>query len=222
MPRAENPKSSQQKSKSYVVSCATAFRDAALDLADRRGVNPGELARAVLLLMPEEAARFPDPGEPAPDDRESVLLKSGANAGKRWRRKPRLQVRLGHGHDPAGIRRALALALAMDQGQFAVRVEDGRGPSSEQRLKDLHDELARMRKWVGALSFEPLAQGVQRRADALYVLGFPPDARPGTDEIRKRYRALAAIHHPDSSQGEHRRMTQLNEAVAKLGKTLRD
>jgi hypothetical protein len=218
MPRASNQTRPQPKNRSYVVSCTSAFRDAVLDLAERRGVNPGELARTVLLLMPDEAAQFPDPGEPESGDRETVILKSGANQGIRWRRKPRLQIRLGGSRDMAGIRRALALALAMDQGDFAVKIEDGRKPSSDQRLKEMRAELKRTRQQVKTLSFEPLENGVRKRADALYVLGFQPEARPDNGEIKKRYRKLAAIHHPDSSQGEHRRMAQLNDAVAKLTK----
>ena len=218
MPRASDQPPEAPKNRSYVVPCASAFRDAVLDLAERRSVNAGELARAVLLLMPDEAAQFPDPGEPAPGDRETVILKSGANQGKNWRRKPRLQVRLGGGRDTAGIRRALALALAVDRGDYTVKIEDGRSPSSDQRLKEARAELTRLRYQLKAMSFEPLEHGVRKRADALYVLGFPSDARPEKDEIRKRYRKLAAIHHPDSGQGEHRRMSQLNEAVAKLTK----
>lgn len=218
MPHANDQPPKEPGNRSYVVPCASDFRDTILELAERRGVNAGELARAVLLLMPNEAAQFPDPGEPAPGDRETVILKSGANEGKNWRRKPRLQVRLAGGHDPAGIRSALALALAMDSGDYTVKIEDGRVPGSDQRLKEARSELTRLRYQVKAMSFEPLEQGIRKRADALYVLGFPPDAAPTTDEIRKRYRKLAAIHHPDSSQGEHRRMSQLNEAVAKLTK----
>ncbi len=218
MPHANDQPPKEPGNRSYVVPCTSKFRDAMLELAERRGVNAGELARAVLLLMPDDAAQFPDPGEPAPGDRETVILKSGANEGKNWRRKPRLQVRLAGGHDPAEIRRALALALAMDQGDYTVKIEDRRSPSSDQRLKEARSELTRLRYQVKAMFFEPLEQGIRKRADALYVLGFPPDATPTTDEIRKRYRKLAAIHHPDSSQGEHRRMSQLNEAVAKLTK----
>lgn len=218
MPRSDAKPSEESRNRSYVVPCASDFRDAVLELAKRRGANAGELARAVLLLMPKEAATFPDPGEPAPADRETVILKSGANEGKNWRRKPRLQVRLASGHDPAAIRRALALALAMDQGDYTMRIEDGHAPSSEQRLKEARSEITRLRYQIRTLSFEPLDQGVKTRKDALYVLGFPPNAIPENNEIRKRYRKLAAIHHPDSSQGEHSRMSQLNEAVAKLTK----
>lgn len=218
MPHADKQPWSEAKSRSYVVSCASSFRDAVLEIAERRGVNPGELARAVLLLMPDEAAAFPDPGEPDPADRETVVLKSGANQGKNWRRKPRLQVRLADGHTADFIRRALALAVAMDKGDYAVRVEDGRLPSGDQKLREARSEITRLRYQMKTLWFEPLDHGVRTRLDALYVLGYPPDAAPGTDEIRKRYRRLAAIHHPDSGNGDHRRMSQLNEAVAKLTK----
>ena len=218
MPNPDDKPSQEPRNRSYVVPCSSDFRDSVLDLADRRGVNPGELARAVLLLMPGEAAQFPDPGDPAPADRETVILKSGANEGKNWRRKPRLQVRLASGYDPAAIRRALAMALAMDAGEYTVRIEDGRAPSSDQRLKDARAEITRLRYQLKSLFFEPMEHGVKTRKDALYVLGFHPDATPETDEVRKRYRKLAAIHHPDSSHGEHRRMSLLNGAVAKLSK----
>jgi len=218
MPHANDQPPKNPGNRSYVVPCASEFRDAVLEIAERHGVNIGELARAVLLLIPDEAAQFPDPGEPTPGDRETVILKSGANEGKNWRRKPRLQVRLAGGHDSAGIRRALALALAMDRGDYTVRVEDGHSPSGVQRLKEARSEITRLRYQVKAMSFIPLEQGVRKRTDALYVLGFQPESTPETDEIRKRYRKLAAIHHPDSGQGEHRRMSQLNEAVTRLTK----
>ncbi len=213
MPRTPQQAPEDISNKSYVVPCASAFRDAVLELAGRRGVNPGELARSVLLLMPGEAANFPDPGEPEPGDRETVILKSGANEGKNWRRKPRLQVRTVAGRKAPQIRSALALALAMDRGEVELTMEDGRAPLAADRLKDARAEIARLRRQVGASSFEPLAHGVRNRTEALHVLGFPPGARPGPDAVRKRYRALAAIHHPDGGNGDHKRMSQLNDAV---------
>lgn len=218
MPRADASPTEEIRNKSYVVPCASRFRDDILDLAERRGVNPGELARAVLLLMPAGAAEFPDPGEPVPADRETVILKSGANEGKNWRRKPRLQVRLASGYGAAEIRRALALALAMDRGDYTLRIEDGRTPSSDEKLKQARAEITRLRHQIKAQFFDPLDQGVKTRGDALYVLGFHPRSLPDNDEIRKRYRKLAAIHHPDSGHGEHGRMSELNAAVSLLTK----
>lgn len=210
---AMRPKPISEKNRSYVVPCSTDFRDAILELAERRGVNPGELARAVLLLMPGDAAEFPDPGEPDADDRETVVLKSGANAGKNWRRKPRLQVRSVPGRDVAEIRRALALALAVDRAEIAMRLEEGNRPSALEQLNDIRVESKRLSAQIGTLLFEPLPHGVRNRTEALHVLGFPPGARPNPESVQKRYRALAGIHHPDASHGDHRRMSQLNDAV---------
>jgi len=213
MPHPSQHAAEDISNRSYVVPCSSAFRDAVLELAGRRGVNAGELARAVLLLMPGEAAGFPDPGEPEPGDRETVILKSGANEGKNWRRKPRLQVRTVAGRKAPQIRAALALALAMDRGAVALTMEDGSSPTAADRLKEARAEITRLRRQIRALSFEPLEHGVTSRFDALYVLGLPPDADPDAGEVRARYRALAAIHHPDGGNGDHKRMTQLNDAV---------
>jgi hypothetical protein len=213
MPQTPQQAPEDISNKSYVVPCASAFRDAVLELAGRRGVNPGELARSVLLLMPGEAANFPDPGEPEPGDRETVILKSGANQGKNWRRKPRLQVRTVAGRKAPQIRSALALVLAMDRGEVELTMEDGRAPLTAERLQEARAEIARLRRQIRALSFEPLQNGVRHRADALHVLGFPPGTRPNPEAVRKRYRTLAAIHHPDGDNGDHKRMSQLNDAV---------
>ena len=76
-----------ERKKSYAVPCATAFRDAVMALAASRNVNVGDIARSVMLILPEAAIETtPDPGEPAADDRETIVLKSGPSAGKPWRR----------------------------------------------------------------------------------------------------------------------------------------
>lgn len=109
---------------SYTIPCASAFRDAVDKLALRRRVNVGDIARSVLLVVPPETiAAYPDPGEPEPDDRETVILKSGPAEGRPWRRKPRLQVRMAPGYSVEAIRRALAMALAMALGDVRLRVE---------------------------------------------------------------------------------------------------
>ena len=79
---------------SYVIPCSSDFRDAVQALADRREVNVGDIARSVMLIISHDTiAACPDPGEPGANDRETVILKSGPNKGKPWRRKPRLQAR---------------------------------------------------------------------------------------------------------------------------------
>jgi hypothetical protein len=211
---------------SYTVPCASGFRDAIEALAARRKVNVGDLARSILLVVPPDmVAAQPDPGEPANDDRETVVLKSGPAEGRPWRRKPRLQVRMPPGHDIPFIRRALALALAMDKGDVAVRVGDPPVQAAptpppeppptvdDDRLQEINEEVERLRAIVSVLAFDPLPEGIRSRGDALHVLGFPPSSDPDTRTVRAKFRMLATIHHPDSNYGSHQRMSQLNQAM---------
>jgi hypothetical protein len=210
---------------SYTVPCASEFRDAVETLAERREVNVGDLARSILLVVPREmVAAYKDPGEPPNDDRETVVLKSGPAEGRPWRRKPRLQVRMPPGHDIPFIRKALALALAMDKGDVAVSVADGtrveeqrvRREEQSSKLVEINEELERLRTIVSVLAFDPLSDGIRSRSDALHVLGFPPSSEPDARTLRAKFRMLATIHHPDSHYGSHQRMSQLNQAMEYL------
>lgn len=199
--------------RSYVVPCATEFRDAIQRLATRRGASVADLARAVMLLVDDAfLTAYPDPGEPERGDREVVVVKSGQSKDRRLRRKPRLQVRLRAGLGQPEIRKALALALAMDRGERTVRVEDP-SDSLESQMDQASSELDRLRLVIDAISFEPLREGVLTRSDALYVLGFPPHSKPDGVLVKEKFRLLAKIHHPDGALGDHLRMAQLNEAV---------
>ena len=204
--------STRRAKKSYTIACASAFRDDVEALAQRRGVNPGDLARSIALMLDAETLRaYPDPGEPAADDRETIVLKSGKAKGRPWRRKPRIQVRMAPGYDVPTLRRALAVALDMDGGQTRVILDaPSRGLSA--RIAE-PEEIDRLKAMVSALSFEPLPGGVEDRADALHVLGFRPGSRPDVKAARARFRVLATIHHPDYEHGSHERMSQLNSAM---------
>ena len=212
------------KKHSYTIPCTSMFRDAVMDLAARRRVNVGDLARSVLLVVPGGVIdEFPDPGEPEPNDRETVILKSGTAKGRPWRRKPRLQVRMAPGFEVEFMRRALGIALALDQGETRVKLALSGGDREHDADADPDDgtgrevvdpeELVRLRTIVSVLSFDPLSDGVRSREDALYVLGFPPGRIPDGETLRARFRMLATIHHPDSPHGDHRRMSQLNSAM---------
>jgi hypothetical protein len=219
---------------SYTIPCASGFRDAVDQLAVRRKVNVGDIARSVLLVVPAEViAAFPDPGEPPAEDRETVILKSGPAQGRPWRRKPRLQVRMAPGYEVPFIRRALGLALSMETGAIEVRLHDPRataqasapppppppGENDNERMLALAavgEEIERLKAIINVLSFEPLANGVRSREDALHVLGFPPGAQPDRRTLRAKFRMLATIHHPDSNYGSHHRMSQLNAAMEML------
>lgn len=205
------------RKKSYVIPCSSGFRDAILRLAEQRSVNVGDIARSVLLVVPvATVAACPDPGEPGPEDREVVILKSGPNAGRPWRRKPRLQARLPHGYVVEDVRRALGLALAFNSGEVAVGLEDGRAPSSKDRIRALNTEIGRLRDRLALVQPPPLRRGVDSREEALFVLGYPPNAAPSQTEIKTRFRALATAHHPDAPLGDTTRMSQLNQAMTWL------
>lgn len=212
---------------SYTVPCAAWFRDAVTALAEARGVNAADLARSILLALPAAAVdAAPDPGEPGAGDRETVILKSGPAAGRPWRRKPRLQIRMAEGSSPARIRRALGLALALAEGRVDLAIDPKRPPEPRAptvqdpaiaealaRLARTEDENHRLRATVAALAFTPLPGGIRCREEALHVLGFPPNVKPAFATVRSRFRALATIHHPDSPTGNHERMSQLNAAL---------
>ncbi len=202
---------------SYAISCSTAFRDKLTLLAERQGVNVGDLARSVMLTVPPETIdAAPDPGEPERGDRETITLKSGANAGKPWRRKPRLQVRLPGGLDPVRIRKALGLAWALNEGSLRLLLEESRRPTRDQEVTRLRDDVSRHRAMIETLSFEKMPHGVRTRGEALYILGFPPWETPTPETARARYRMLATIHHPDSGVGDTERMSLLNQAMSFL------
>ncbi len=216
-----------RKKVSYTVPCSSSFRDSVISLAESKNCNVADIARSIVLAMPEDVVfSFPDPGEPARDDRESIILKSGKSKGKPWRRKPRLQVRLSPGFDSVTIRRALALGLAVHFGRMKMEIQT---PSQHQSremeaeaqtalLRDTHDELDRLKKVVTAITFDPLKGGVNSREQALYVLGFPPGLIPDINTIRMRFRRLATVYHPDGKLGSHERMSQLNAAMEQLSR----
>jgi len=205
---------------SYTIPCPSPFRDDIEAVAAKKGINVADLLRSVVLVLDADAIHsFPDPGDPLPGDRETVILKSGKAKGRPWRRKPRLQVRMTEGYEITFLRRALAAALAIERGEAAVHVEaPSHGlivePGAGAPLPaDVRDEMERLRAIVAALSFEPLAGGIRTRDQALHILGYPPGAIPDQASIRARFRTLATIHHPDSGYGSHDRMSQLNSAM---------
>ena len=226
------------RKQSYTIPCASVFRVRVTNLAERRLVNVADLARSVLLVVSEEVIRtFPDPGGPLPGDREETVLKSGPSEGRPWRRKPRLQARLSPGYDVSVVRRALNLALILDDGQHSVKIHNpeiekaekaelaeaakeaeakAASKASEIQTTEMKQEMERLQAIVSVLLFAPLAGGVASRADALHVLGFAPSEIPDRSTVRSRFRMLATIHHPDSNYGNHQRMSQLNAAMDML------
>jgi len=193
--------SSSTVKQSYTIPCSSIFRDAVLQLAERRGVNAADLARSVMLIVPEKAIEdYQDPGDSPKGDRETIVLKSGPAEGRPWRRKPRLQLRLPPGFSVITVRKALQMAIDFDAGDVNMRVEKSDVLAAERAAL----EEARALKKRQA---EPPVELLQSREELERLRA-----------IRSKYRVLAAIHHPDSNYGSHQRMTQLNAAMEILRK----
>ena len=216
--------------KSYTITCSSDFRDRILDLALIKSINVGDLARSILIVIPENIITdFEDPGEPKVDDREKTIIKSGRSRGRLWSRKPRLQARLSPGYDITLIRRALNLALILNDGEHlitikdSIMIEEDRSIRNQKKIieldyRKLSDKLELRNKAFSLLLFKPLTHGIHTRQDALYIMGLPPSARPDLVTLRIRYRDLATIYHPDGELGNHEHMSQLNAAMEFLSK----
>jgi len=224
----------------YTIPCPSAFRQCVLDLSIQRDVSVSDLARAALTILPEAAiARHRDPGEPDAADRVPVPAQQDDEARALEPELPLLQapwleVEADDGLSIEHIRRALALVVDIADGVMGVGLVDEadditaltpkqreRRSITGRRRKDYErdafaEENARLRATVSVLAFDLLPFGVSSREDALYVLGFPPHAKPTPNEVKARFRLLATVHHPDSGFGTHDRMTQLNAATTLL------
>ena len=211
---------SKTRKSSYTIPCASSFRDEINALAASLRGNVADVARSILLTIPEEVIRtIPDPGGPPPGDREETLIKTGPSAGKLWHRKPRIQVRLRSGYDVSTVRRALNIALRINNGSLDLKLTNPNAPSPESDPNQkISGEVERLKKIVSILAFDPLQGGVSTHDEALHVLGFAPKETPDKATVRARFRTLATIHHPDSLYGSHQRMSQLNAAMQLLCK----
>ena len=194
----------------YTIACSSKFRNEILDLAAKKNVNAGDLARSVFLIFAkEDIEKVSDTAEPDVYEREEVTLKSGSLKGQKFKRKPRLQVRMPKGLTPSFIRKALLMALALEKGEIALEL----GQKQTPKRNDLNQEIERLKTVVSVLAFEPLKGGIKTKNDALFVFGFPPNSNPDLRMLKSRFRVLASIFHPDSIFGSHDRMSNINSAM---------
>ena len=208
--------------KSFVIPCSSGFRDAVRALADKRGVTATDLALGVLTFVDRKIiAEVDDPGEPAPDDREIVRLKSGPRKGRTLTRKPRLQLRLPGTLDHTHVRRSLALAIDLDSGRrmLTIAAPDTISPHAAElgrqaeALRKAEQALADMRATLNIIAFDANGQSVSTTEQASYILGLPPGAPVSRELVKTRFRQLSRVFHPDLPTGDTARMSQIIEAV---------
>ncbi len=201
------------------ISCSKEFRDEICALAERRKVSVAALLRAVYILLPLNIIeKFEDPGEPTRQERDIVVLKSGAQKGQTIHRKPRLQLRLPtelEGKDsPSIIRRALALAIALERQEWQLSIESASQQKQKQNLQNKNDSrMQELERGIERLAFVPLNSNCRTLEDACYILGIRAGRRPTEKLVRQRFRDLASVFHPDAINGDNERMSQINQAM---------
>ncbi|MGA1855805.1 hypothetical protein VH569_07450 [Azospirillum sp. 11R-A] len=172
------------------VPCGARFRAAVLELAAARGAGVPMLVAAALLLAPKAGA---DPGLHDPEG--EALLEVGETDAS-----------------DAAIRKALAAALALaDPGARILPGEDVR------RLEAAVETLGYRNKTLAhalqRLSFQPLDGRITHVRDAAQLFGFVNEWCFDEDQVRRRFRELAPVYHPDTGIVACReRMGQLIDA----------
>ena len=208
---------------SIAISCTTAFRSQVLALVAKRKASVGDLLRSIAILLPpqalEEALKnMPDPGEPPPFERETITIKSGHHKGETLKRKPRLQARLKDNliipKDTATLRKTLALAIALDKQEWVLSLENTKQHKHRQTQHSKTEQrIAELERGIERLAFHPLPSNCRTLEDACYIFGFRTSSRPSEELVRRRFRDLASVFHPDAVKGDHERMSQLNQAM---------
>lgn len=198
----------------HQVLCSTQFRNAVESLAERNGVTLAEiLESAMVLATPARLEAIADPGEPEPGDLAVTVVPLANGQSRTFRRKPCLKIRGPMGLDPPLIRRLLAFALALDDGDGwrLVPVAEVTRPyhqiaTLERRIHALVDML---RQQYPNVTEEPPRN--LRQATAL--MGFPNEWCLDEASINKRFREMARVFHPDTGLAAcAQRMNSLLEA----------
>ncbi len=199
--------------KAYIIPCPSQFRDKIDVLCRKKKVNPGDIARSIILTVNKDViSKTEDIGEPSEEDREFFFAKTDKKKQKPIKRKPRIQLRMPDGHDTIFIRKALTLATLFDEGKTDLKSECEHTKKKAIKHDKLLDENERLKAIIYALMFEPLKKEISSKEEAFYILGFQPFEKPTLTHTKQRFRMLATIHHPDSELGSDERMKQVNEA----------
>src|SRR3546814_17694244 len=101
-------------------------------------------------------------------------------------------MRLPAGYRDADLRRALALALQMAEGEAQLAIvtaSDSKAETALEKLRDgLEAENTTLRQLFADLATPVLARGILGRSYALFVLGFPSTSVPALATLPPRPR----------------------------------
>lgn len=179
------------------VSCDPSLAREVEALARRRGVTPARIAAAIFLLVgPNPIEADPGPG-PA-----------------------RLDIQPPPDGNEGSVRRALWMALALADGDVPLR--DAR--RLELRVESLEYRNKALRGALDRLAFPTPTDGSGRMdvREAAMLFGFPGERCFDESMVRRRFRELAPVYHPDTGLvGCRKRMAALIEARDVLVRSLR-
>ena len=133
-------------------------------------------------------------------------------------RKPRLQIRLAAKMNEKNnhklIRKALALAIALEKQEWALSVESTVEKKIKKNIETKNiNRVEELEKGIDKLAFTPLEANCRTLEDACYILGIKASKRPSEKLVRQKFRDLASVFHPDAIKGDHVRMSQINQAM---------
>jgi len=173
------------------VPCGVGLIQSVRALAALRETDVPALASAALLLMPDAAA---DPGEHDQDGTAFLTIHATITA------------------SDSAIRRALAAAVVLADPGFRIlaAADVGRLEAAVETLGYRNKTLAHA---VKRLSFQPLDGRILELRDAVQMFGFVNEWCFDEDQVRRRFRELAPVYHPDTGVVACReRMGQLIDA----------
>lgn len=200
------------------VPCRRAFAEGVLALCRSKGLAPGDLVGAAEAIFPSALIDgFEDPGPPRPEDAAVTFRAKAGGGARRVRTTPAILVATRRPAEAARIRRCLAMALALSDGDrwrllHADTIQAWHAAWAE-RERELRLDRDLVEESLRRLAFRPVPGGVRSVAQAVRVMGLASEFGCTADAVNRRFRELAPVFHPDTGLlGCPERMRQLIEA----------
>lgn len=196
------------------VPCPGTFRNKALDMAGRWGLDLSSIVESAMMLATDERlAEIEDPGEPLPGDVVVSVVPLANGQQRTFRRKPVLKIRAPQGLDAPLIRRLLAFALALDDADAWAFMPMAQFKQSQRRIAALDRRVDALVDVIKKLHPGITEAPPTNLRQAASCLNFPNEWCVDEASINKRFRELAMLFHPDTGLAAcEKRMNSLIEA----------